>query len=41
MTEKPDTRPKEGMPLPVSDTPHAPFIFYEVAPRLWVHKRSR
>jgi hypothetical protein len=32
MTEKPDTRPKEGMPLPVSDTPHAPFIFYEVAP---------
>jgi hypothetical protein len=33
MADNPDTRPKEGAVIPVSDTPHAPFIFYEGAPR--------
>ena len=32
MADNPDTRPKEGTIVPVSDTPHAPFIFYENAP---------
>jgi hypothetical protein len=32
MTDNPDTRPKEGAIIPVSDTSHAPFIFYEGAP---------
>jgi hypothetical protein len=32
MADDPDTRPKEGDIIPVSDTPHAPFIFYEGAP---------
>jgi hypothetical protein len=31
MADNPDTRPKEGTIVPVSDTPHAPFIFYEAA----------
>jgi hypothetical protein len=32
MANNPDTHPKEEMAIPVSDTPHAPFIFYENAP---------
>jgi hypothetical protein len=32
MADNPDTRPKEGIVIPVSDAPHAPFIFYELAP---------
>ena len=32
MANDPDTRPKEGMIVPVNDTTHAPFIFYEAAP---------
>jgi hypothetical protein len=31
MGDNPDTRPKDVV-IPVSDTPHAPFIFYEGAP---------
>ena len=31
MADNANPRPKEGTILPVSDTPHAPFIFYEVA----------
>jgi hypothetical protein len=31
MADNPDMRPKEGTIIPVSDTPHAPFIFYEGA----------
>ena len=31
MADHPDTRPKEVVIIPVSDTPHAPFIFYEGA----------
>jgi hypothetical protein len=31
MADNPDTRPKEGTLVPVSDIPHAPFIFYEEA----------
>jgi hypothetical protein len=31
MADDPDTRPREVI-IPVSDTPHAPFIFYEGAP---------
>ena len=31
MADDPDTGPREVI-IPVSDTPHAPFIFYEVAP---------
>jgi hypothetical protein len=31
MADNPDTRPKE-VTVPVSDSPHAPFIFYEIAP---------
>jgi hypothetical protein len=34
----PDTHRKEEMAIPVSDTPHAPFMFYENAPRFWFHK---
>jgi hypothetical protein len=34
MANNPDTHPKEEMAIPVSDTPHAPFIFYENAPLL-------
>jgi hypothetical protein len=34
MADNPDTRPKEGAVIPVSDVPHAPFIFYELAPAL-------
>jgi len=36
MADDPDTRPKEGAVIPVSDVPHAPFIFYEVAPAFGV-----
>jgi hypothetical protein len=32
MVDSPDMRPNEGAVAPVSDTPHAPFIFYELAP---------
>jgi hypothetical protein len=32
MADNPDTRPAEGAIISVSDAPHAPFIFYEVAP---------
>jgi hypothetical protein len=32
MANNPDTHPKEGVVIPVSDVPHAPFIFYEGAP---------
>ena len=32
MADTPDTRPKEGVMVPVGDIPHAPFIFYEGAP---------
>jgi hypothetical protein len=32
MADNPDTRPREGVVIPVSDSSHAPFIFYEVAP---------
>lgn len=32
MADNPDPRPgEEAMVIPVSDTPHAPFIFYEGA----------
>ena len=31
MTDNPDTRPMEAAAIPVSDTSHAPFIFYEGA----------
>jgi hypothetical protein len=32
MADNPDTRPAQLPVIPVSDAPHAPFIFYEVAP---------
>jgi hypothetical protein len=32
MTEKPNPSPTEATVIPVSDVPHAPFIFYEWAP---------
>jgi len=32
MADNPDARPPEGLIISVSDTPHAPFIFYEIAP---------
>jgi hypothetical protein len=32
MAERPETHPKQGMTLPVSDTFHAPFVFFEGAP---------
>jgi hypothetical protein len=32
MADNPDTRPKDGPVIPISDVPHAPFIFYEAAP---------
>jgi hypothetical protein len=34
MAENPDPRPAEQTVFPVSDVPHAPFIFYEMAPAL-------
>ena len=34
MADNPDTVPKEGAAIPVSDIPHAPFIFYDWAPCL-------
>jgi hypothetical protein len=36
MADDPHTRPKEGAVIPVSDVPHAPFIFYEAAPAFGV-----
>jgi hypothetical protein len=35
MADDPDPRPKEGA-IPLSDAPHAPFIFYEKAPAFGV-----
>jgi hypothetical protein len=33
MADNPDTRPGEvAVVMPVNDTPHAPFIYYEAAP---------
>jgi hypothetical protein len=32
MIDKPEAPPEKIPPFPVHDTPHAPFIFYEVAP---------
>jgi hypothetical protein len=32
MADKPDPSPAETPIIPVSDVPHAPFIFYEWAP---------
>jgi hypothetical protein len=32
MTEKPNPSPTEATVIPVSDVPHAPFIFYEWTP---------
>jgi hypothetical protein len=33
MADKPDTRPGEmAVVIPVSDIPHAPFIYYDAAP---------
>jgi hypothetical protein len=32
MADNPEARRPEGLIIPVSDTTHAPFIFYEVAP---------
>jgi hypothetical protein len=34
MADNPETRPHEGAIIPVSDVPHAPFIFYEGAAAL-------
>ena len=31
MADNPEARAREGTIIPVSDVPHAPFIFYEVA----------
>ncbi len=43
MTDNPDTRPMEAAAIPVSDTSHAPFIFYEGARTSgfyeWGHQR--
>jgi hypothetical protein len=33
MADNPDTRPGEiAVVIPVNNTPHAPFIFYDAAP---------
>ena len=32
MADNPEARPAQVPLIPVSDTPHAPFIFYEWAP---------
>ena len=32
MADNPEARPKKVPAIPTSDTPHAPFIFYENAP---------
>jgi hypothetical protein len=32
MADNPDTRPKDGTVIPVSDIAHAPFIYYEWTP---------
>ena len=36
MADDPDARPKEGVVIQITDIPHAPFIFYEVAPAFGV-----
>jgi hypothetical protein len=36
MAHNPDTHPDERPPIPVIDSPHAPFVFYEGAPALGV-----
>lgn len=36
MADNPDAGPKEGVIIPVSDSLHAPFIFYEGAPAFGV-----
>jgi hypothetical protein len=32
MTDNPEARPEKVPAIPISDAPHAPFIFYEGAP---------
>lgn len=32
MADRTETRPQEGGVIEISDHPHAPFIFYEIAP---------
>jgi len=32
MADNPEARPENVSPLAVSDTPHAPFIYFEIAP---------
>ena len=32
MADNPDTHPVKEAPIAVSDTPHAPFVFFEMAP---------
>ena len=32
MADNPEARPEKVPAIPISDTPHAPFIFYENAP---------
>ena len=32
MADNPKAHPEKALAIPVSDTPHAPFIFYENAP---------
>jgi len=34
MADNPEARPAQAPPVPVSDAPHAPFIFYENAPAM-------
>jgi hypothetical protein len=34
MTDNPDPRAGKMTAIPISDVPHAPFIFYENAPAL-------
>src|SRR5215472_9474740 len=34
MTDNPDPRAEKATAVPISDAPHAPFIFYEAAPLL-------
>ena len=32
MADRPEARPENVPIIPIHDTPHAPFIFYELAP---------
>ena len=32
MADNPEARPEKVPAIPISDTPHAPFVFYENAP---------